>query len=307
MYLVYINEFPSVVQEEECRDSQHNDTQSLFNNNCENCCLLPVFADDGQYQHCSRSRTTNQDKIDCNFINIKDYLNSQGLQINYSKTNLTEYMSCQKRARLKGIPPNLTVKEKVGDKRRPGSFKLEDKLINDSNYCRTLVMNLRNNLNWEAHLLNDKRAVLPAARKQLQMLFRMKDKLSQKVRLQLTNSLVISKITYGICLWGNTTPNYIRKAEILLNSAGRFVTRNIWTTRQTTLMSLCGWLDITELTAYHSLLQMFRTVRWGVPKYLKDKITINEEDKISTKAPRLQLTASSYRIKTVENWNKLPK
>ena len=90
---------------------------------------------------------------------------ANGLQINESKTSLMEYMTKQKRVRLRGIPPELTVVEKVED-------RLEDKLISDSLYCRTLGMNLQNNLSCNAHLYTGRKAIIPAARKQLGMLFK---------------------------------------------------------------------------------------------------------------------------------------
>ena len=43
-------------------------------------------------------------------------------------------MTKQKRVRLGGILPELTVKEKVEDKHNRGQFRLEDKLITDSKY-----------------------------------------------------------------------------------------------------------------------------------------------------------------------------
>ena len=33
----------------------------------------------------------------------------------------------------------------------------------------------------------------------------------------------MSRIDYMICIWGNTTPNMIRKAQITMNMAARFV------------------------------------------------------------------------------------
>ena len=55
----------------------------------------------------------------------------------------------QKRARLPGIPPDLTVGEKVTDK-NTGQVRFEDKHITDSKIFRLLGMNLQNNLTWES-------------------------------------------------------------------------------------------------------------------------------------------------------------
>ena len=58
-----------------------------------------------------------------------DFLNSNGLEVNAGKTTLTEYMTHQKRSKLRGIPPELTVTELVRD-------RLVDSHITDSSYCR---------------------------------------------------------------------------------------------------------------------------------------------------------------------------
>ena len=57
------------------------------------------------------------------------------------------------------------------------------------------------------------------------MISKLAKNMSFKARLQLTNSLVISRLSYMICIWGNTTPNYINRAQIVLNMAARVVTQ----------------------------------------------------------------------------------
>ena len=51
---------------------------------------------------------------------------------------------------------------------------------------------------------------------------------------------------------------------------------------------------------------MWKTLRWGLPGYMTDKITIEDDDLLETSRPRLQITAGSYRHKTVDRWNRLP-
>ena len=70
------------------------------------------------------------------------------MQVNDSKTHLTEFMTHQKRTKIGGIPPDLTVRELTVDKH--GVLKLEDNLISDSIYCRMLGIHLQNNLSWGA-------------------------------------------------------------------------------------------------------------------------------------------------------------
>ena len=75
-------------------------------------------------------------------------------------------------------------------------------------------------------MTSGKKALLPTVQKQIGTLYKLQNYLSEekKTRLQLVNTLVISRLGYGICLWGNTTENNIRRGQIALNIAGRFVT-----------------------------------------------------------------------------------
>ena len=161
-------------------------------------------------------------------------------------------------------------------------------------------------MSWEGHLEGDKKSILPAIRRRLGALYTMKNLLSFKARLQLADSLLISKLGYLICLWGNTTDNQIRKAQIMQNSIARFVTGSKRTTRTEELLKSCNWLNIKELTEYHSLVQIWKTMRWRKPEYLLGKLRTDSEDKLNTDNPRLQLTAGSFRWKAVEQWRMLP-
>ena len=60
-----------------------------------------------------------------------------------------------------------------------------------------------------------KKAVFPAVRRQLGQLSRLRNVLSQKAMLQLVKSLAMSKLNYMLCLWGNSTTNYIKRAQIV--------------------------------------------------------------------------------------------
>ena len=216
-------------------------TDKLFSRTCLDCGTLPIYADDEQFMISSNNRDKNQDYLEKCFWRIGDWLNTNGLRLNESKTSLTEFMAHQKRAKTKGIPPDLTVEEEVTD--RAGRTKMEDKLISDSRHCRLLGMNMQNNMSWDAHLSSEQKAILPAIRRQLGLISTISRFMSKKARLQLVNSLALSKMAYMMCLWGNSTTNHIRKAQVVLNMAARLVTRRHKSTRQRKLMEECGWTD----------------------------------------------------------------
>ena len=130
--------------------------------------------------------------------------------------------------------------------------------------------------------------------------------LSEKARRQLVNSLIISRLSYRICMWGNLAESTINKGQVVLNAAARFVSGLRKSTQKLDLMNRCGWLTIEEMTRYFSLVQMWKSCRLNVPIYFTGKVSLTEDDLVSTGQPRLQFTAGTYRWKSVEHWNNLP-
>ena len=230
IFLIYTNEFGMVVENELCQDPAHRNQTKLFTKDCNVCAKLPIFADDAEMILTGRNRRDMQDTIDDNFIKIKDFLNSNGLEINEGKMNLTEFLLKQKRSRLKGIPPELTASEKIVDK-RTGTVKIRDKHVTDSKYCKVLGLTLQNDLTWDGHLSRGKKPLIPALRSQIGVLSKVGKFMSCKARLQVMNALVISRLSYGISIWGNTTANQTRKGQIVLNMAARFITGKARTTK----------------------------------------------------------------------------
>ena len=109
LYLLYVNDFPSIIEDDTCDNPYHSYNEKLFGNECKKCGLLPVYMDDGTYLLRGRHRAAIQDIIEIMFTRIKNYLNAHRLKINEAKTGLTEFMVCQKREHLQGIPPELMV------------------------------------------------------------------------------------------------------------------------------------------------------------------------------------------------------
>ena len=69
----------------------------------------------------------------------------------------------------------------------------------------------------------------------------------------------------------------IHNIQYTMNAAGRFVTGLGRTARQSEIMERCKWMDVSGLTSYHSMLQMWKTVRLGVPAYMVERINKDKE------------------------------
>ena len=304
LYLIFVNELPSVVNEDYCGEDCHQNTTELFTKDCKKCGYLPVFADDAQFLITNSRRRLNQDRIEEIFTKLKNYFEDNGLQINPTKTSISEHMTRQKRTKLGGTPTDLTVTEKVTSK--DGKIQVHDKLITDKSNYRYLGINFSNNGLWDPHIDTGTKPLLQNLRRQLGMLSRLRGCTTSRIRLQLVNSLLLSRVNYMICVWGNSTDQLTNKIQVILNKAARFIHNSEKTTRRTTLMQNCRWMTVNQMTEYASLVQMWKTLRLNVPIYMKDKITMITDDKIQTTPPRLQITARNYRWRTIHYWNNLP-
>ena len=182
----------------------------------------------------------------------------------------------------------------------------QDKLLTEMKASRFLGLNLSNNLNWEPHLLTGKRPLIPGLRSQLGMISKLRNSLSKKLKLMIVNSLILSRINYGLSIWGNSSPTQLKKVQVILNTAARFITGLPKITRQSTLMVQCNWLNLEELIEYHSTIQMWKVVNWQCPQHMTSKIHVTPDSRIMTSIPRLKMTTNSFRWKTILYWNNLP-
>ena len=235
---------------------------------------------------------------------MRNFFEDNGLQINASKTSITEHMTRQKRTRMDGIPTDLTVTDYTKNKKN--ELTQVENLITDKDKYRYLGLNFQNNGNWEAHVMTGKKPLLQTLRRQLGMITKIGKLTTSRIRLQIVNTLILSRINYMICIWGNSTDTLTYKIQVLLNKASRFINNSNKFTKTSKLMENCNWLSVKEMTKYFSLLQMWKTEKMNVPLYLKDKIRTLDDGKLSTDLPRLQITSRSYRWTTVNSWNKLP-
>ena len=85
LYLLFINELPSIINDDLCGEDVHQVTTKLFTDDCKSCGSLLVFADDSQFITTNARRSKNQDKLDEVFIILKNFFNDCGLQLNETK------------------------------------------------------------------------------------------------------------------------------------------------------------------------------------------------------------------------------
>ena len=152
LFTIYTNEMPETIRNPECQDPVHQDIENLFGKNCDHCGTVVCFADDSTFVYTHKKRDQTQLALSRNLAKIKDFLNSNQLVINTSKTALVESMLKQKRAKISGSSPIL---DAVNDKNEPIEISCKPSL-------RLLGMNIQNNITWKEHLISGDKAVFPS-------------------------------------------------------------------------------------------------------------------------------------------------
>ena len=236
LYAIFTNEMSESVKVRGCQDQIHWDRSTLFGKQCRQCGVVTQYADDSTYSIGSRTHPRNQLMIKRSLTKIGKYLYDNQLVLNPGKTALSEVMIKQKRGCTAGEPPTLLVKNELG----------QDKQIGNSQYICVLGANLQNNMTWHSHLESRKKALFPQVQKQIGHLKHNSNLIPKSCRKSIVNGLVVSKLNYLLPLWGTAPETYIRKAQILLNSAARWITGLTRRTRIRDLMDAVGWLTIKE-------------------------------------------------------------
>ena len=296
LFLVYTNEITETVTNPDCRNSVHRNHRKLFGENCVECGTIISYADDTTYHVGNKVRIMNQIKINRILTELEDFLTDNDLTINMGKTLLKECMIKQKKGRTGGNPPSIDITTPQG----------EPKVITDSENFRVLGINIQQNMGWSSHLETGKKAVFPKIRKQFGALKMIGKKLPRTCKKLLVEGLLISKMQYMISVWANTDGKYNRTAQRLENQMARWVTGCGRFTRISSLMGEVGWWTIQEMSQIQSLTYLWKFIHIEKPEVLREMITIEDDLHLTSRTPRLKFTESSFLIRAIKTWNRLP-
>ena len=294
LYLLYTNELPDIMKSEDCNQENHNRKDNLFGENCKKCGIMSCFTDDCTIAIARKTSNENINTIRVKLDEISEFLSNNDLCVNQGKTTTQNFMVRQKRSKLPPDPPVLKIQTTNGEK-----------LIHNKVQTRLLGLNLHQDMSWRAHFESGYKALFPAIRRKIGALVHVGASIPRKGRLTLANGLVMSKICYTMAVWGGTHLNHLTTLQRLQNKAARFVInggRN-WKTQK--LMENCKWLTIRELVVYHTMVTLWKILRFKKPSQLFEKLVWIEDNKIETTNPRLQTTSMYWRWRSTVTWNEL--
>ena len=83
------------------------------------------------------------------------------------------------------------------------------------------------------------------------------------------NGVFMSRLVYLIVLWGGAKQYLLKAVQVQQLAAARTVCGNgSWRWSRRKLLAKVGWLSVKQLVFYHTVLQVYKTLKTGKPKPL---------------------------------------
>ena len=212
------------------------------------------------------------------------FLNNNSLTVNGGKTEILEMRVSQKRRWLRGAPPQPAIMKPDGSL----------KVISASNSIRLLGANFDKNWSWKHHLSLGEKALAHISGKHPHEEQAPPGKHPDHVEDYLPDT----DVGGGLDLGGS------KSIQTLINKCSQIVTGRPKRTRTCQLMVECNWLYFSEMVVYHSLLMLWKLVRWNSPYHLMREFMLTDENFVTTPGCIL-LTRRSFRCHSVSEWNSL--
>ena len=302
MYCIFTNDFPEVVQEEDCHPGDA-ETPTKYCTHCRRCGGITIYADDSTYTVSGTDQDELSEKISAKFKRMADYLTANKLKVNSDKTHLLLMTTEQKR------------------RHHPTTVKIETEteIIETTEVERLLGAYIHQDMKWTEYLRNNNNSLLHCLNARLGALKKISGSASFKARLLVANGIFMSKLIFMIPLWAGCPGFIIDALQVCQNKAARVVTRRGMDTPVSQLLKECGWRSVRQEMYYHTVLQVHKTLGTGAPAYLYEKLTLGGHYPRDTRqarnssirfgptfSTRLELTRNSFRWRGAAWYEALP-
>ena len=301
-YIIFTNDLPESIHE----DTVHDEHTASPNTHCSVCGGLCCFADDSTYS----VGESDQDILSGNSLKkykvIANYMTNKRLKLNDDKTHLQVMSTQQKRAR--------------GDIHV--SISTPTETIQPIKSEKLLGIYIHENMKWSEYVQDNDQSLIKQLTSRLSALKLISRLASFKVRLMVANGIFCSKLIYGIALWGGCELGLLGSLQIIQNKAARFVTRRYRDEDEhfiatSIILKQCGWLSMKQLVFYHSVVLVYKTLKFQQPQYLFEKLSsvfpydtrLANSNAIRTAdqfQPSLELTKKSFVHRATKSFNLVP-
>ena len=277
LFLIYINDLPGCLQH----------TKPY------------MYADDTLLSASSASTAELQNNVSRDLLNIKDWLLSNKLSLNVTKT---EYMFLGTEFKLSNLGIVLPVK--IGNQEIPR--------VKNAKY---LGVHLDENLKWNEHI--DK--LCSKVSRSISGLRQARDYVPLNILVLIYKALIQPVFDYCDVVWGNLNKELALRIQKLQNRVARIITFQSYDARSSEILKQLNWDDLATRRDKHLSLLMYDTINRRTPKYLSDLFSNscennpyksclrNQDFKVAIKhAPKTELYKGSFSYRGAMKWNSLP-
>ena len=226
---------------------------------------------------------------------LSDYMANNRLVINPDKTHLV-----------------VMGTKKFEGKRDDIYIDTGHSIIHPTESEKLLGANIHQSLKWGNHVITNKNSLLSSLTTRLNGLKCISKVASFKTRLKVANACFMSILTYMIAVWGGTEEYILNCVQVMQNKAARCVTKtNDFYTPTSELLDQCGWLSVRQLVFYHTVLQLWKTMRTKRPAHIYSQMELTRTRSASTgnlKIPsrKTTLATKSFIVRAPKYWNEIP-
>ena len=189
------------------------------------------FVDDSTVIFSSSNPAIINNKLTSHYRAIADYMAANKFVINDDKTHvmvMAPRRLAARRSEVEIVAGHFTIKPSESQK--------------------LLGVTIHQSMSWNQHVRDGKESVLHQLTSRVNGLRKLAPRASFKTKLMLANGIVMSKLCYGLAVWGSCQ-GYLRRAlQVQQLTAARAVcgyTSYFWSTSK--LLSTCAWLSVNQL------------------------------------------------------------
>ena len=299
LYIIFTNELPEVLY-------NHRVNQGVYSMHCDCCGSLCCYADDSTFAVSSSNLDIIENQVSEKYNKIAEFMCSNQLKLNEDKTHLMLVATDRAwRSKLSNDSLILTTEN--------------SHIIRTSSSENLLGGIIAQNLKWTEHILLNKKSLIRQLGTRLNALQKICQTADFKTRKMFADGLFMSKLTYLIQVWGGCEDFLVKCLQVVQNKAARLVTNRSIYTPTKVLLKECGWLSVSQLIFFHTVILLFKVRKDQEPRYIFEMAVSNENPRYSArtgqagklrvavnKVPKQSVNFNSFRSRSVKYWNQLP-
>ena len=217
------------------------------------------FVDDSTVIYSNIDPIVITEKLTSHYKNIANYMAANKFVINADKTHLM-----------------VMAPRRQAGRRAEVSIVAGDFTIKPSDSQKLLGVTIHQSMSWNQHIRDGKESVLKQLTSRVNGLKKLAPRASFQSKLMIANGIVMSKLGYGLAVWGSCQHYLKRALQVQQLTAARAVCgykSYFWST--TKLLATCGWLSVNQLYWLQVLTTTHNIMVTNKPKNIHNRMVVN--------------------------------